>query len=139
MGSQKVCNPIYSVSRTCRLVYRHPASPLNLSRLGHNPLPLLRFTDSCPVYFDCHTLSVKQGQLSRYTPGGRIRFHLSLQAQHEASFHERKLREIVLLRTASDGFELSFFFSTPREGPETFPTQEPTGEIPQYVTIDQTL
>lgn len=140
MGSQMVCNAIYSVSRTCRLVYQHPASPFNLSRLGNRPLPLLRFTDSCPVYFDRHTLSVKEGQLSMYTLDGRIRFHLALQARHEASFHEKKLREIVLSRTASGAFELSFFFSTPLEGNETSSAHKQlNGEIPEYVKIDEAL
>jgi hypothetical protein len=74
MGSQMVCNAIYSVSRTCRLVYQHPNSPFSLARLGEKPLPLLRFADNCPVYFDRHTLSVKGGQLSMFTLDGRMRF-----------------------------------------------------------------
>jgi hypothetical protein len=138
MGSQMVCNAIYSVSRTSRLVYQHPASPFNLTRLGDKPLPLLRFTDTCPVYFDRHTLSVKDGQLSMYTLEGRIRFHLALQPGDEASFHEKKLREIVLSRTAASGFELSFLFLTPTPGAEVPATPEQElGEIPEYVMIDE--
>ena len=139
MGSQMVCNAIYSVSRTSRLVYQHPASPFNLSRLGDKPLPLLRFTDTCPVYFDRHTLSVKDRQLSMYTLDGRIRFHLALRAEDEASFHENKLREIVLSRTSTGGFELSFLFLLNPASPEeavTTPNQDP-GEIPEYVMIDE--
>ena len=139
MGSQMVCNAIYSVSRTSRLVYQHPASPFNLSRLGNKPLPLLRFTDTCPVYFDRHTLSVKDRQLSMYTLDGRIRFHLALRAEDEVSFHENKLREIVLSRTSTGGFELSFLFllnpASPEEVAATL-TQDP-GEIPEYVMIDE--
>lgn len=137
MGSQMVCNAIYSVSRTSRLVYQHPDSPFNLSRLGDKALPLLRFADSCPVYFDRHTLSVKDGQLSMYTLDGRIRFHLALRPQDEASFHEEKLREIVLSRTTADSFELSFLFSKPPDD-EAVPSGEAlaNGEIPEYVTID---
>lgn len=137
MGSQMVCNAIYSVSRTGRLVFQHPASPFNLSRLGDKPLPQLRFTDSCPVYFDRHTLSVKDGQLSMYTLEGRIRFHLALRPEDEVSFHERKLREIVLSRTAADGFELSFLFLTPEEG-EFGPAAQvqDLGEIPEYVMVE---
>ena len=138
MGSQMVCNAIYSVSRTSRLVYQHPNSPFSLSRLGDKPLPLLRFADTCPVYFDRHTLSVKNSQLSMYTLDGRIRFHLALRPEDEASFHEKKLREIVLSRTAAGGFELSFLFSTPSDGDEIpfAPTQD-SGEIPEYVMIDE--
>ncbi len=138
IGSQMVCNAIYSVSRTSRLVYQHPASPFNLTRLGDKPLPLLRFTDSCPVYFDRHTLSVKDGQLSMYTLDGRIRFHLALRPEDEASFHQKKLREIVLARTTADSFELSFLFFTPTEGEEVSLAPEPDlGEIPEYVMIDE--
>lgn len=139
MGSQMVCNAIYSVSRTSRLVYQHPESPFNLNRLGDKPLPLLRFSETCPVYFDRHTLSVKDGHLSMYTLEGRIRFHLALQSEDEASFHEKKLREIVLSRTATSSFELSFLFSTYSPGEETLADKEQgTGEIPEYVMIEQT-
>lgn len=138
IGSQMVCNAIYSVSRTGRLVFQHPASPFNLTRLGDRPLPLLRFTDTCPVYFDRHTLSVKDGQLSMYTLEGRIRFHLALRPQDEANFHKNKLREIVLSRTATGSFELSFQFSDPAEGEETESVQSPDlGEIPEYVLVEE--
>lgn len=138
MGSQMVCNAIYSVSRTSRLVYQHPQSPFNLNRLGPKPLPLLRFTNTCPVYFDRHTLSVKNGHLSMYTLDGRIRFHLALRPEDETSFHQGKLREIVLSRTVTDAFELSFLFSTPLQGDmiSANPEQEP-GDIPEYVMIDE--
>ena len=138
MGSQMVCNAIYSVSRTSRLVYQHPESPFNLGRLDDKPLPLLRFADTCPVYFDRHTLSVKGGQLSMYTLDGRIRFHLALRPEDEVSFHEKKLREIVLSRTATGSFELSFLLLTPSEGNEIPGAKEQdSGEIPEYVMIDE--
>jgi hypothetical protein len=138
MGSQMVCNAIFSVSRTSRLVYQHPDSPFNLSRLGDKPLPLLRFADTCPVYFDRHTLSVKNGQLSMYTLDGRIRFHLALRPEDETSFHERKLREIVLSHTAENIFELAFLFSRPPQTDDTSAeTEQDPGEIPEYVMIDE--
>ena len=111
MGSQMVCNAIYSVSRSCRAVFQHPLSPFNLTRLGERPLPLLRFTETCPVYFDRHTLSVKDGMLSMYTLDGRMRFHLALKAEDEANFHSKKLREIVLSRCTPAVFQLTFLFS----------------------------
>ena len=109
MGSQMVCNAIYSVSRTARLVFQHAQSPFNLALLGDRPLPLLRFADSCPVYFDRHTLSLKAGQLSMFTLDGRMRFQLALEARDEERFHQQKLREIVLSRSASGGYELAFW------------------------------
>jgi len=139
MGSQMVCNAIYSVSRTSRLVYQHPDSPFNLNRLGAKALPLLRFSDNCPVYFDRHTLSVKGGKLSMYTLDGRIRFHLALRPEDETRFHDSKLREIVLSRTPDDGFELSFLFSALAEvEAASLLFVPPPGEIPDYVTVEET-
>jgi hypothetical protein len=138
MGSQMVCNAIYSVSRTSRLVYQHPASPFNINRLGDKPLPLLQFQDTCPVYFDRHTLSVKDGHLSMYTLDGRIRFHLALRPEDEASFHEKKLREIVLSRTGNNQFELSFWFSAASPDDTDPPSADKTGEIPEYIMVEET-
>ncbi len=108
IGSQMVCNAIYSVSRTARQVYQHPDSPFHLAKLGQRPLPLLRFADTCPVYFDRHTLSIKPAELSLYTLDGRMHFQLQISAQVEAAFRERRLKEIVLKRQADGGFVLSF-------------------------------
>jgi len=96
MGSQMICNAIYSVSRTARLVFQHPASRFHHSRLVGKPLPLLRFADTSPVYFDRHTLSLKDGTLSLYTLDGRMRFKLALPPADEVKFHQQKLHEIVL-------------------------------------------
>ena len=140
MGSQMVCNAIYSVSRTCRMVFQHPGSPLHLDKLGARPLPLLRFADTCPVYFDRHTLSLKAGQLSMFTLDGRMRFQLALQAQDEALFHERKLREIVLARGADGVYGLSFFLTdpdAPLEGAD--PAAGRDAEIPEYVMVEETV
>lgn len=109
MGSQMVCNAIYSVSRTCRVVFQSPQSPLHLDKLAGQPLPLLRFADNCPVYFDRHTLSLKKGQLSMFTLDGRMRFQLALDAEVEARFKQQKLREIVLSRGVDGAFWLAFW------------------------------
>lgn len=138
IGSQMVCNAIYSVSRTSRLIYQHPASPFNVARLGDKPLPLLNFQDTCPVYFDRHTLSVKDGHLSMYTLDGRIRFHLALRPEDEASFHEKKLREIVLSRTADSQFELSFWFSKAQPDEGLPAPGDQGGEIPEYIMVEET-
>ena len=140
MGSQMVCNAIYSVSRTGRLVYQHPASPFNLARLGDKPLPLLQFADTLPVYFDRHTLSVKAGQLSMFTLDGRMRFELALRPEDEASFHEKKLREIVLSRRSDGVYALSFLLGDEPDGKETqAETSMPNGEIPEYIMVQETV
>lgn len=137
MGSQMVCNAIYSVSRTCRVVFQHPQSPFNLARLGDKPLPLLRFSDNCPVYFDRHTLSVKAGQLSMYTLDGRMRFALALQPADEANFNEKKLREIVLSNRLDSKFELSFLFSDGQEDDAPLPSMSSGAEVPEYVMVEE--
>jgi hypothetical protein len=137
LGSQMVCNAIYSVSRTSRVVFQNPQSPFNLARLGDKPLPLLRFADNCPVYFDRHTLSVKDGQLSMYTLDGRIRFALALQPADEANFNEKKLREIVLSRQMSGLFELSFLFSDGQDNDAPVPAGAQSAEVPEYVMVEE--
>jgi len=109
LGSQMVCNAIYSVSRSCRMVFQTAGSPFHLSALGDKPLPMMRFMDTSPVYFDRHTLSLKSGQVSMYTLDGRMRFQLTLRPEDEAAFHQRKLVEIVLKRSG-EAFALNFRF-----------------------------
>jgi len=109
LGSQMVCNAIYSVSRSCRMVFQSAGSPFHLSVLGEKPLPMMRFMDTSPVYFDRHTLSLKSGQVSMYTLDGRMRFQLTLRPEDEAAFHHRKLVEIVLKRSG-EAFSLNFRF-----------------------------
>ena len=146
MGSQMVCNAIYSVSRTARMVFQHQQSPFNLARLGSKPLPLLRFSDSCPVYFDRHTLSLKAGQLSMFTLDGRMRFQLALKAQDEERFHSQKLREIVLSRRSGGAYELAFTLVYEADGRNaaasagadaTDAAQGALGEIPEYIVVEE--
>lgn len=137
LGSQMVCNAIYSVSRTCRMVFQNPHSPLNLTQLGDKPLPMLRFADNCPVYFDRHTLSVKAGQLSMYTLDGRIRFALALKPADEAIFNEKKLREIVLTRSTEGLFELSFLFSDGQEDDAPDSSFPNGADVPEYVMVEE--
>jgi hypothetical protein len=146
LGSQMVCNAIYAVSKMARLIYQHPASPYNLARRPGQPLPLLKFADSCPVYFDRHTLSIKSGQLSLFTMDGRMRFELSLDADKLALFAQTKLREIVLNERLDHTFELSFHLSS-LDSPESVADSELpedasdaasslSSSIPEYVSVE---
>lgn len=109
LGSQMVCNAIYAVSRTSRIVFQHPDSPFTLQRLGDAPLPLMQFAADSPVYFDRHTLSLKNGLLSLYTLEGRMRFEQALRPEDEALFHAHKLREMVLSGNARAGYALTLW------------------------------
>lgn len=143
MGSQMVCNAIYSVSRTGRLVFQHPQSPSSLARLGERPLPLLKFADSCPVYFDRHTLSLKAGQLSMFTLDGRMRFQLALSAQDEERFHSQKLREVVLSQRPDGVYELTFLLLSADAAEAAAPGDAlgahagAAGEIPEYIMVEE--
>lgn len=110
VGSQMVCNAIYSVSRAARLVYQHPNSPFNVGRGGavQAALPLLQFLPAAPVFFDRHTLSMKQNQLSMYTLDGRMRFQLTLSPEQVALFERSRLREVVLSSRSDGQFVLTF-------------------------------
>ncbi len=132
LGSQMVCNAIYSVSRACRIVFQAAGSPFHISRLGDKPLPLLRFTPHSPVYFDRHTLSIKDGMASMFTLDGRMKFQLELRPEDEQAFHQRKLREIVLLRRG-EAFELQFIFG------EEEPHAPPPAVAVQTITIESPL
>ncbi|MDL5036549.1 hypothetical protein QRD40_09305 [Comamonas sp. Y6] len=135
MGSQMVCNAIYSVSRTCRVVFQHPASPFHLERLGDAGLPLLRFADTCPVYFDRHTLSLKDGQLSMFTLDGRMRFQLMLDPRDETRFQQQKMREIVLEGDAERGYALSFLLGEAQVQGHS----DPVAEIPEYILVEESI
>ena len=113
------------------------ARAAHLTKLGDKPLPLLRFADHCPVYFDRHTLSVKAGQLSMYTLDGRMRFALALKPADEANFKEKKLREIVLSRGMNSVFGLSFLFSDAQDGDSPEPTLPGNAEVPEYVMVEE--
>ena len=132
LGSQMVCNAIYAVSRTSRLIFQTPASPFSLAKLGDKPLPLMQFSDSCPVYFDRHTLSVKGNKLSLFTLDGRMHFELTLPEEQLLLFRVAKLREIVLTRRLDAAYELAFWL----EPAELEPTQP---LIPEYLSVEVTL
>ena len=135
MGSQMICNAIYSVSRVCRLVYQSRGSPFNLARWGDKPLPLIRFAPTAPVYFDRHTLSLKGGRLSMFTLDGRMRFELDLSDRDERRFHEGKLLEISLA-SQQEQFVLTFVFGDVGPGaPAGAASKLPTDEMPEYVVV----
>lgn len=128
VGSQMVCNAIYSVCRSYRLILNHPASPWNLARRGDAPLPRLKFLGSAPVYFDRHTLTLRPGQLSMYTLDGRLRFQLDLSAQTLQRFRQARLREIMLVR-AGEQYRLQFWFD------EAMARPLEDDQLPEYLIV----
>lgn len=111
IGSQMICNAIYSVCRACRAVFQNPSSRWNVDINPTVKLPSIVFLEQSPVFFDRHTLNLKGAQLSMYTLDGRIRFALALSVEEQKKFHEEKLKEVLLVRDA-DGFSLHFHFGS---------------------------
>jgi len=131
LGAQMICNAVYSTCRACRLIFQHPKSPLNALLKTRESLPLIRFDPSAPVYFDRHTLSLREGVLSLFTLEGRMKFRITLSKVQEALFHTEKLKEICL--TEQQGIFLLRF----RLGqPDQIPTQEEL-DFPEYLVIDE--
>lgn len=132
LGSQMVCNAIYAVCQASRLVYQHPDSPVNLTRLGNRPLPLLRFADNCPVYLDRHTLSLKGESVSLFTLEGRMLVLLALPLEIESAFRQKQMREIVLSSRSDGGFVLTFRLSQSDASSEPVAVQE----LPEYLIVE---
>lgn len=131
LGSQMACNAIYSVARTYRAILNHKQSPWNLEQRPNQPLPLICFTDKAPVYFDRHTLSLKNGMLSMYTLDGRLRFELNLSTQDAERFAHQKIREIVLM-CVGNNFALQVWLDEKSALPEA----DETGDLPEYLLIE---
>jgi hypothetical protein len=127
LGSQMVCNAIYSVSRAARQIFQNRDSPWSVDKRGGLPLPLLRFAPAAPVFFDRHTLSLRHERLSMYTLDGRLRFDVALTPGDEQRFRDEKIKEIVLSRDAQ-GFFLVFSFGD-AEG------MSGASEFPEYLMI----
>jgi hypothetical protein len=127
LGSQMVCNAIYSVSRAARLIFQSRTSPWSIDKRVNLPLPLLRFAPAAPVFFDRHTLSLRQGRLSMYTLDGRLRFDVALTPSDEQRFRDEKIKEILLSRDAQ-GFFLVFSFGEAE-------SVSGASEFPEYLMI----
>jgi hypothetical protein len=67
-----------------------------------------------------------------------MRFALALKPEDEATFNEKKLREIVLSARAEGGFQLSFLFSDGQQDEPTEPAVDSGAEVPEYVMIEET-
>ena len=105
LGSQMACNAIYSVSVAARRVYQGQGAALQ----AEGQLPRIKFLANAPVYFDRHTLSLKDGRLSMFTLDGRLKFQLNVSPEVEQSLATGKLKEIVMFKDAQ-GYVLRLTF-----------------------------
>ena len=72
-----------------------------------------------------------------YTLDGRIRFALALKPVDEANFRDKKLREIVMSRSANGLFQLSFLFSDGEDEKDTDTVVSGDAEVPEYVMVEE--
>lgn len=133
-----VCNAIYSVSRTCRALFQNPESPYSLQKLGSAALPQVLFLPQSPVYFDRHTLSLKNGRASMYTLDGRIKFNVELTDEQASHFRSSRLREIVM-SAESTRLMLSFSFDDPGLATASDTDDDMRSpDMPEYVVVTDT-
>ncbi len=137
LGSQMICNVIYSVCRAARLVYQHPQSPWSISKSDPKSLPVIVFSDDTPVFFDRHTLSIKKGQISLFSLDGRMRFELGLSEEDEMKFRQEKLREISLEKR-KEGYLLKFVM-TSNSNSEGVKTEQQESEMARQLDLPSYL
>jgi len=137
LGAQMACNVIYSVSRAARLLFQHPASPWHGRQRSPAGVPRLRFGPAAPVYFDRHTLNVRDGHASMYSLDGRLRFNLPLAPADEFRLRHGGIREIALHRDAQ-GLRLDFMFAPAVAGEPAGATahaQPSDPVLPEYLLL----
>lgn len=136
VGSQMICNAIYSVSRTCRTIFQGHKSPFNVERRVGKPLPTLMFLANAPVYFDRHTLSIKRGALSMYSLDGRLRLDVNLLEQDEDRFNRERVQEVVLMG-AGEKYTLSIKFGAGSPNADGLQVASQELNAYQYVQIKE--
>lgn len=130
IGSQMVCNAIYSVCRSYRQLLAYKELSINLADLEGLTLPKLIFLSQAPVYFDRHTLNIKNGRLSLYTLEGRMRFSISITPEEEFAIKTGNILDMVM-RVRSPYVELNFIFGE-REKVDL----GAKGKWPEYLVVD---
>ncbi len=109
LGSQMICNAVYSVCRAARIILQHPGSSFYNEINQTGLLPRIVFLANSPVYFDRHTLNIRNQKLSMYTLDGRIQFEIALTKPQQKSFLKDKLKEVLLIKQGGQ-FYLRFHF-----------------------------
>lgn len=114
LGSQMVCNAIHAVSRASKEIFQDPSSKWTALVKSGTPLPVLKFAETTPVFFDKHTLTLKKNALSIFTLDGRMKIQVNLSDEIDNLLRTEKLKELSL--TLQKGsFYLRFVFSQDSE------------------------
>lgn len=130
IGSQMICNAIYSVCRAYRVW--DAATKVGITQAVNKKLPVLVFLPTAPVFFDRHTLSLKGNQLSIFTLDGRIQFSFKLNKMDQERLLISKVKEITLVRN-SKKFELHFSLVDSKG--ESRGNASIVDELPKYIWV----
>lgn len=109
-GSQMICNAIYAVARTARIVFEQSESPWYQEVKSNGLLPKIIFLQQSPIFFDSHTVNFTKDRISIYTLSGRIHFDIKVSDVQKSDFLLKKFKEILLLNHEDD-LILKFVFS----------------------------
>ncbi len=107
LGSQMTCNAIYSVSR---LAKEKIETEKNKRKLQAKDIIEHINQKKIDIYFDRHTLSLKNKELSLFTMEGRIKFKVNIDEGTELKINNNKLKEIILTEIEND-YLLKFEFN----------------------------
>lgn len=114
LGSQMVCNALYAVIRTHRVVVVARAASAANAANGKSSAevkhPNLKFLANTQVFFDDHTLSFSATGISLFTPDGRLHFDWQLQESDIAMLSASAIKEATLNRD-SQGFFLNILLT----------------------------
>lgn len=111
LGAQMTCNAVYAVCRACLAIYQDPAQPWGPKARQPVALPAIVFSQRAPVFFDRHTLTLKQQQASIYTLEGRLHCPLPTSDADWSRLQAEHVVQTALLY-GEQGFALEFQFET---------------------------
>jgi predicted transposase len=110
LGSQLVCNAIHAVSKASKEIFQNPTSQWSEIAKSGKPLPILKFSETMPVFFDRHTLTLKNSELSIYTLDGRMSIQINLSDGIGKKLKSEKIKELSMHRL-KNSFYLRFVFN----------------------------
>lgn len=107
VGAQHICNAVYAVSKAFRVLLSGP-DPSSVSSGLHSSrtkvIPLIRFVESNPVYFDKKSMSAGPDGLSILGVGGRIKIPMPVSEEFLNAFKNEGIKEITLLKYPKGSF-----------------------------------
>lgn len=108
LGSQMTCNAIYSVSKMAKEKIENEKKYKR--KIDGKEIVEHIYQNKIEIYFDRHTLSIKNKALSLFTMEGRIKFKVNIDEETELKINKNKLKEIILTELGGN-YILTFEFN----------------------------